>query len=290
MSRASVRAFLDHHGLLARKDLGQNFLVDDHVAERLATLSGVEAGDGVIEVGTGTGALTRALAARAARVVTLDVDSGLVRALRAEGLLPGNVQLLHQDVLKADLEGIARDFDGPVHLVSNLPYSISGPTLRRLLDLRHVLVDWSVMVQREVGDRLLAQPGSRSYGSLTVLHGLSVRAEHLMDLQPGCFFPEPQVRSTFIRLVPLAPPPLEPGELSRVEPVVRAAFGSRRKTLVNALLRGGALSPPATAEELRAVLARFGIDPRARGETLTPPQFLDLVRTLAETRKPPGTA
>jgi 16S rRNA (adenine1518-N6/adenine1519-N6)-dimethyltransferase len=290
MSRTSVRAFLDHHGLLARKDLGQNFLVDDHVAERLATLSGVQPGEGVIEVGTGTGVLTRALAARAARVVTLDVDSGLVRALRADALLPKNVRLLHQDVLKADLDGIARDFDGPVHLVSNLPYSISGPALRRLLDLRDVLVDWSVMVQSEVGDRLLAEPGSRSYGSLTVLHGLTVRAEHLMDLQPGCFFPEPQVRSTFIRLVPLAAPLLEPGELSRVERVVRAAFGKRRKTLVNALLQGQALSPPPTAEELRAVLTGFGIDPRARGETLTPQQFLDLARMLAETRKSPGAA
>jgi 16S rRNA (adenine1518-N6/adenine1519-N6)-dimethyltransferase len=288
MSRASVRAFLDRHGLLARKDLGQNFLIDDHVAERLAALSGVQPGDGVIEVGTGTGVFTRALAARAARVVTLDVDSGLVRALRSDGLLPENVLLLHEDVLEADLEGIARGFDGPVHLVSNLPYSISGPALRRLLDLRDLLTDWSVMLQREVGDRLLAEPGSRSYGSLTVLHGLTVRAEHLMDLQPGCFFPEPQVRSTFIRLVPLAAPLLEPGELSRVERVVRAAFGKRRKTLVNALLQGQALSPPPTAGELRAVLTRFGIDPRARGETLTPQQFLDLTRTLEETRKSAG--
>jgi 16S rRNA (adenine1518-N6/adenine1519-N6)-dimethyltransferase len=288
MSRTSVRAFLDSHGLLARKDLGQNFLVDDHVAERLADLSGLRPGDGVIEVGTGTGVLTRALAARAARVVTLDVDSGLVRALRAERLLPGNVELLHRDVLKVDLEEIARGFDGPVRLVSNLPYSISGPALRRLLDLRDVLVDWSVMVQREVGDRLLAEPGSRTYGSLTVLHGLVVRAEHRMDLKPGCFFPEPQVRSSFIRLVPLAAPPLEPGELSRVERVVRAAFGSRRKTLVNALLQGGALSPPLTAEELRAVLSGFGIDLRARGETLTPQQFLDLARALAQARESSG--
>jgi 16S rRNA (adenine1518-N6/adenine1519-N6)-dimethyltransferase len=117
---------------------------------------------------------------------------------------------------------------------------------------------------------------------------LTVRAEHLMDLQPGCFFPEPQVRSTFIRLVPLASPLLEAGELSRVERLVRAAFEKRRKTLVNALLQGDPISPPPTAVELRAVLTRFGIDPRARGETLTPQQFLDLARTLAETRKSPG--
>jgi 16S rRNA (adenine1518-N6/adenine1519-N6)-dimethyltransferase len=282
MSRASVRAFLDRHGLLARKDLGQNFLVDDHIAERLAELAGIRPGDGVIEIGTGTAVLTRALAARAARVVTLDVDSGLVRALRRDGLLPENAELLHQDVLEADLEGIARSFDGPVHLVSNLPYAISGPALRRLLDLRGLLADWSVMLQREVGERLLAEPGSRSYGSLTVLHGLVARAEHLMDLQPGCFFPEPQVRSSFIRLAPLAQPPLGPGELEQVERVARAAFGNRRKMLVNALLQSGVFSP-ATAEDLREVLRRLGIDVRARGETLSPQQFLELARALEET-------
>jgi 16S rRNA (adenine1518-N6/adenine1519-N6)-dimethyltransferase len=289
VSRAAVRAFLDRHGLLARKDLGQNFLVDENVAERLAALAGVEPGDGVIEVGTGTGVLTRALAARATRVVTLDVDAGLVRSLREEGVLPDNVELLHRDVLKTDLRDIARSFEGPVRLVSNLPYAISGPALRRLLDLRDVLAEWSVMVQREVGERLLAPPGKRSYGSLTVLHGLTVRAERLMDLEPGCFFPEPAVRSTFIRMLPLEPPPLAPEELPRVERIVRAAFGKRRKTLVNALLQSGVLEPP-RVETLRAALCDLGIDARARGETLTPQQFLDLTRALVENLESPGAA
>ena len=278
MSRTAVRGFLDRHALLARKDLGQNFLVDDRLAERLAQLAGVDPGDGVIEIGTGTGVLTRALAARAGRVVNLDVDAGLVRALCAEAALPANVELRHEDVLAADLAGIARSFEGPVRLVSNLPYSISGPVLRRLLDLRELLVDWSVMLQREVGERLLATPGTKDYGSLTVLHALTVRVQRLTELAPGCFFPEPQVRSIFLRLVPLAESPLAPAELPRVERVVRAAFGSRRKTLVNALLRGAL--PDVTGESLRAALTALGIDLRARGETLTPSQFLDLTRAV----------
>jgi 16S rRNA (adenine1518-N6/adenine1519-N6)-dimethyltransferase len=178
--------------------------------------------------------------------------------------------------MTADLAGLARGFDGPVRLVSNLPYSISGPLLRRLLDLRELLEDWSVMLQREVGQRLLAPPGGRSYGSLTVLHGLVARSERLMELSPRGFFPTPRVDSTFIRVVPLAQQLLAPGELPAVERVVRAAFGNRRKTLVNAL--GAAkLAPP---ERLRGALEALGIDPRARGETLTPPQFLALTRAL----------
>jgi 16S rRNA (adenine1518-N6/adenine1519-N6)-dimethyltransferase len=283
VSRTAVRRFLDRHDLRARKDLGQNFLVDAHVADRLVDLAGIEAGGNVIEIGTGTGVLTAALAARAARVVTLDIDAGLVRALRAENVFPEHVELLHQDVLKADLAGIAAAFDGPVQLMSNLPYSITGPVLRRLLDLRDVLVDWSVMVQREVGERLLASPGSRSYGSLTVLHRLCVRPQRLMELEPGGFFPTPRVRSSFIRLLPLRPQAIPPGGLGPLERVVRAAFRSRRKTLINSL-RSADLSPTPSAEALRQVLRSLGIDERARGETLAPEQFLALARAMASDR------
>jgi len=289
VSRAAVRTFLDRHGLLARKDLGQNFLVEDQVAERLADLAGVTPGSSVIEVGTGTGVLTAALAARAARVVTLDVDAGLVRALRADGVLPPNVELRHEDVLKADLARLARSFGGPVRLVGNLPYSISAPVLRRLLDLAGLLVDWSVMVQREVAERLLAPPGSRSYGSLGVLHRLVVRVERRMELEPGGFFPVPQVRSSFLRFTPLERPLLAPGELPWVERVVRAAFGRRRKTLVNAL-RSGALAPVPSAERLRELLAELSLDPRVRAEALGPDQLLALARALAPAAARPERA
>jgi 16S rRNA (adenine1518-N6/adenine1519-N6)-dimethyltransferase len=283
LSRSDVRGFLDRHGLQARKDLGQNFLVDEHVAERLALLAGVEPGDCVIEVGTGTGVLTRALAARAERVISFDVDAGLVRALQAEAVLPANVELIHQDVLHADLAAIADSFAAPaakVRLVSNLPYSISGPMLRKLLDLRHRLTDWSLMLQREVAERLLAGPGSKAYGSLSVLHALCVHTQREMELQPRCFFPEPQVRSLFLRLIPLADSKLAPDELPRLERVVRAAFSKRRKTLVNALRSAGGNAW--SADDVRAALGRLGLDVRVRGEALTPEQFLELCRILAE--------
>jgi 16S rRNA (adenine1518-N6/adenine1519-N6)-dimethyltransferase len=278
-----VRDFLARHGLRAHRDRGQNFLHDEALAARLVERAGVGPLDSVIEVGTGLGILTLALAARARRVVTLEVDAGLVRALEAEGSLPGNVELLHADALRADLLGIARACEPPVRLVANLPYSVSAPVLRRLLDLRDVLADWSVMLQREVAGRLLAQPGSRAYGSLGVLHRLLARLDRELDLAPGCFHPVPRVRSTFLRIRPLRPSPLAPGELAWVERVVRAAFSQRRKTLVNALRDGLEDRPEAGA--LAAALAAAGIDPRARAESLAPETLLALARALA-----PGAA
>lgn len=278
MSGAAVRARLERHGLLARRDLGQNFLVDDAVAERLVTFAGVEPGDFVIEIGTGLGILTRALAARAARVVSIEVDAGLVRALRSEGELAAHVELVHADALDVDLAGLARSQAGPARLVANLPYAISSPLLRRLLDARDVLVDWSVMIQREVALRLSAEPDTRDYGSLAVLHHLLVEIERGPDLSPGCFFPAPAVTSRFLRLTPRRAPGLLPDELLAVETVARAAFGQRRKTLPNALR--GRLAPAPPAETLLRVLGELGIDPRARAETLAPERFVALTRAL----------
>jgi len=274
---AEVRALLARHGLRAHRARGQNFLVDEALAARLVELAGVAPGDLVIEIGTGLGVLTRALAARAARVVTLEVDAGIVRALRAEGALPAHVELLHADALRADLGALAASAAGPARLVANLPYSISGPVLRTLLDLRDRLADWSVMLQREVARRLVAEPGSREWGSLGVLHRLCVRVEPRLELPPGCFHPVPRVRSSFLRILPRAEPPLAPGELEEVEAVVRRAFGKRRKTLANAL-RDGAL-PPGAVER---ALERVGIPPRARAEELPAETFARLARALRE--------
>lgn len=272
MKPAAVRDWLARHGLQAHRDLGQNFLVDAAQAERLAGLAAVGPEDAVIEIGTGLGILTRALAARARRVVTIEVDAGLVRALRAESLLPDAVELRHADALEVDLAATAAELGGPVRVVANLPYAVSAPLLRRLLDLRHALCGWSVMIQRDVADRLLAAPGTRDYGSLAVLHRLCVEIEKTTTLGPRCFFPVPRVDSSFLRMAPLADGPIGPGELARVERVVRAAFSQRRKTLANAL-RGAGI-------ESAAALAEAGLDPRVRAEALAPEQLLALARAV----------
>jgi len=274
VSVAEIRTLLARHGLAARRGLGQNFLVDPRRAERLVTLAGVEPGDAVLEIGTGLGILTRALALRGARVTTLEIDAGLVRALRAEALLPAGVRLVEGDALALDLLALLREQAPPRRVVANLPYSVAAPLLRRLLDLRDLLVDWSVMLQWDVAARLLAPASTREYGSLTVLHRLVVEVKRCDELAPGCFFPVPKVRSAFLRMRPWHPAQLAAGELCRVEALVRAAFGTRRKTLANALRAAG-------LENASEQLARAGIDPRVRAEALQPEVFVRLARQLA---------
>jgi 16S rRNA (adenine1518-N6/adenine1519-N6)-dimethyltransferase len=283
---SQIRDTLKRHGLRLSRELGQNFLVEDGLAERLAQLAGVQPGDAVIEVGTGLGTLTRALASRAERVVSIEFDAGLVRALRADALLPGNVELVHADALSLDLAelagSLARRDNGtarPVHVVANLPYSAATPLLRRLLELRGLLVDWSVMLQRELADRLVAPAGTREYGSLTVLHRLVVDASRELDLKPGCFFPVPAVESSFVRLFPRGEGTLSSDELGRVERVIRAVFNQRRKTILNGL-RGGGLPQSGDREGLLAALGSAGIDSRERAERVEPEQLLALSRAL----------
>jgi len=275
VSAGEVRALLARHGLAARRSLGQNFLLDPRRAERLVTLAGVERGDSVLEIGTGLGILTRALAQRGARVTTVEVDPGILAALRAEALLPPEVRLVAGDALDLDLEALLRELEPPRRVVANLPYSVSAPILRRLLDLAPLLEDWSVMLQRDVAARLLAAPGTRDYGSLTVLHRLVVETRRCDELAPGCFHPAPKVRSTFVRMRPLRPPPLAPGELAQVETAARAAFGTRRKMLANALRAAGVVASP-------EALARAQVDPSARAEVLLPEAFVRLARELVQ--------
>jgi len=298
-SAAEVRALLARRGLAARRGLGQNFLVDPRIAEAIADAAGIGPDAAVIEIGPGLGILTRALAARARRVAAVEIDAGLVRALVEEGGLPDSVEVIHGDALLVDLAALAQRLGAPeadraegsepaaptpVHVVANLPYSVSSPLLRRLLDLRGRLRGWLVLVQREVAERLLARPGSRDYGSLAVLHALCARLERIRQVPPGCFYPVPGVTSTLVRVTPLEAAPIPSGpegdrELAEAERVIRAAFGTRRKTLANALRAG--LEPP-PGEELHGILERLGIDARVRAESLPPQLLLALSRSLGE--------
>jgi 16S rRNA (adenine1518-N6/adenine1519-N6)-dimethyltransferase len=279
MSARAAREFLARHGLAPNKELGQNFLCDEALAEKLVRLAEVGAADGVLEIGTGLGILTRALGRRARAVTTIEIDAGLVRALEAEAVLPANVRLVHADALAVDLEAeVAALAQGgaPVRIVANLPYSVATPLLRRFLSLAPGLAGWAVMLQREVAQRMGARPGTSDYGSFAVLHQLVARVKLALALPPQCFYPAPRVVSSFTLLTPHADFELRRGELEAVERLVRTVFAQRRKTLLNALRQDAGLD----LERARAWLCRAGLDPRTRGEALAPAQFLALSREL----------
>jgi len=279
LSRDGVRDQLARSGLAAHRARGQNFLVDARIADEIAEQAGIGPGEAVIEIGPGLGVLTRALAARARRVAAVEIDAGLVRVLAEEGL-PDAVEVIHGDALAIDLDALACRLGPDVRVVANLPYSISSPLLRRLLDLRGRLRSWVVLVQSEVALRMSARAGSQDYGSLAVLHELCARVERLRSLPPHCFHPAPKVTSTLVRVTPLDPARLVDDELAWVERVVRAAFGQRRKTLLNALRAG--LRPARDPEVLVGILERLGIERRARAEALEPAAHLALARALRE--------
>lgn len=280
MRAVEMRELLRRYDLQLKRDLGQNFMIEDASAARLAGLAGVGAGDVVIEVGTGLGCLTRALAARADRVVTIEFDAGLVRALEAESLLPDNVELVHADALEIDWSRLLARLGPRPRVVANLPYSVATPLLRRLLDLRSQLLDWSVMLQREVADRILAPCGSKAYGSFAVLHQLTVTAERLAELGPRSFFPVPAVASSFVRLRPQANSAIDDRELAAFERIFRAAFGKRRKTIANSL-RAAGLPFSREPEALGRALEKAGIASTERAERVPAEQLLALARELA---------
>ncbi len=285
MNPSALRSLLDQRGLRLSRDLGQNFLTDPAVADDLARRAGASEGDFVIEVGTGLGVLTRALAARVERVRSVEIDSGLVRALREEALLPDNVELVHADAREIDWAGWVREAGQPVRVIANLPYSVATPLLRQLLDLREGLEDWSVMIQSEVAARLVADPGTRAYGSFTVLHRLVADVDTIARLSPGSFFPKPKVDSSFVRIWPRAKSPLLDGELERVERLARAAFSQRRKRVTNGLARIAERTWPEfdkseQREALESLLGTVGIDPGLRPERIEPEAWLALARAL----------
>jgi 16S rRNA (adenine1518-N6/adenine1519-N6)-dimethyltransferase len=256
---------------------GQNFLRSPADARRIVEAVGVESGDAVIEIGPGLGDLTRPLAARARRVVALEIDRGLVRAL-AEAQLPAHVEVRQGDALEADLVGLGRDVGPPVLLLGNLPYRIAGRLVAQLLLERELFAVYrrlGFMLQREVAERLLARPDTAEYGVLSIWCSLFARAHAALDFGPDQFVPRPKVRSTFVIFdPPLAPTGLVPG--APLEALVRASFRARRKMLRRALQ--DVVSDEAS---LARAFEAAGIEPSRRGETLSVQEFVRLSNAVA---------
>ena len=255
-----------------RKRFGQHFLVQPEIARRIVAEAQLTGRERVLEIGPGRGALTARLANAAAELWLIEIDRDLAGQLREEFAASPGVHVVEGDVLDVDLERLLGSGDSVV-VVANLPYNVSTPVLMRLLDTPALFVRLVLMVQREVAARLVASPGTKAYGALSVMTQLVASVRTALSVGPAAFSPRPKVESSVIVIEPFHPAPWSAAELAAVRRVVRAAFGQRRKQLGNALLP---LSP-APAETLR----RIGIDPRRRAETLTVEEFVHLTRALA---------
>ena len=287
MSSTSPKILLRRLGLKPKKALGQHFLLHPHQARRIVEALGLQGGETVVEIGAGLGALTGFLAAAAGRVVALERDPALAQFLQEELFAASpRVTVVCQDVLEFDFGALSRDAGQPLVLVGNLPYQITSPLLFKLIDARESVARAVFMMQQEVAHRLLARPGTRDYGIISVLVQYHFRLTRLFSLTPGNFYPPPQVTSAVLALNPASPAPAarDAALLSRV---VKAAFGQRRKTLNNTLVARAATFG-LTPEALRAVLTEMDIDPARRGETLSVAAFVAVSNKIAALREGPG--
>jgi 16S rRNA (adenine1518-N6/adenine1519-N6)-dimethyltransferase len=273
-----VRDLLQKYGINARKKYGQNFLVDENILHKIIAAAELEECSQVLEIGPGLGTLTRALSENAERVVAIELDTGLHPLLEETLAGLNNVDLIFADALKQDLSSLF--LPGLSHyIVSNLPYYITSPLLTACLNLNPSPLRMVFLVQREVGERLTAQPGSKHYGSLGVFAQGLASVELVSIVSPKVFYPVPEVESCIVTVQPLSE--AESGIISRssFELTNRAIFGQRRKTLLNSLKN----SPhwKLEAEQASAALSKLGMEPGMRGEQLSVKEIIALANELS---------
>jgi len=287
MNRGEIKKLLGIHGLAPSRKRGQNFLADPLMAESIVQAAGVTPGETVVELGVGLGALTIPLARVAARVIGIELDSGIIDYHRRQKDLPENVELRHQDMLKADFTEIATNTGSPLKVIANLPYSVSSPLLFKLLESRDSISYAALMLQKELADRLTAAPGSKDYSILTVLFAASAKVDKVLAVGPESFHPRPRVDSAVVRIEFMGREEREsrfpPHDLKKLRRTVKVSFSQRRKTLLNCLKSGGLIEG---REEGEKILTRLGIDPATRSERLRVEEFIALSRSLFPNRPP----
>jgi 16S rRNA (adenine1518-N6/adenine1519-N6)-dimethyltransferase len=258
-----------HFSQPAKKSLGQHFLHERHIIDKMLLAIDPKPGDRFVEIGPGQGALTFPLLDRHGALTAIEYDRDLLAPLTEAAKAHGELSLVHSDVMNVDFTALAAGT--PFRLVGNLPYNLSSPILFHALDHAAVIRDMHFMLQKEVVDRMAAGPGSKVYGRLSVMLQAYCRVTSLFKVPPGAFRPPPKVDSAVVRLVPLPPEQVGIVDPKRFADIVRAAFGQRRKTLRNAL------STVCDAERIAAA----GIDPQARAEQLQVAEFVRLANDTA---------
>ena len=273
-------AVLQRYHFSFQKKFGQNFLIDAHVLDKITDAAGITAEDIVLEIGPGIGTMTQVLCERAKEVIAVEIDRNLIPILSEDTCKDyANLTLINNDVLKTDIAALAEERGGrPLKVVANLPYYITTPIVMGLLE-KHIPVDnITVMVQREVAERMQAGPGSKDYGALSLAVQYYAETYIAAFVPPNCFMPRPNVGSAVIRLTLRDKPAVEVKDEAKLFSVIRAAFSQRRKTLVNSLSNSEDVS--CTKEKAAAVLAELGLPETVRGEALTLSQFAEIADRL----------
>lgn len=263
-----------------QKKFGQNFLIDGHVLDKIIAAAEVTKEDCVVEIGPGIGTLTQYLAEAARNVISIEIDKMLIPILQETLADYDNVTVIHQDVLKTDLRELVREHNEgrPVKVVANLPYYITTPIIMNLFEGRLPVSSVTVMVQKEVAQRMQAGPGTKDYGALSLAVQYFAVPYIAANVPPNCFMPRPRVGSAVIRLTRHEKPPVEVADEQAMFQIIRASFNQRRKTLVNSLHNSPQISK--TKEEILRALEQMGLPQTVRGEALTLEQFAALTNLL----------
>lgn len=273
---------IQKYEFMFQKKFGQNFLIDTHVLEKIISAAGITKNDCVLEIGPGIGTMTQYLAENAGHVVAVEIDRNLIPILKETLADYDNVTVINEDILRVDIKALAEEYNGgkPIKVVANLPYYITTPIIMGLFESGVPIDNITVMVQKEVADRVKEGPGSKDYGALSLAVQYYAEPEIVANVPPNCFIPRPNVGSAVIRLTRHKEMPVEVKDPALMFKIIRASFNQRRKTLQNGL--GNAPELPYTKEQIAAVIAEMGLTPTIRGEALSLAQFAQLSDILGE--------
>lgn len=282
-SHSATMDLVKKHGFKFTKSLGQNFLIDDNIVDKIVAGAGIGPEDKIIEVGPGIGTLTREMASRAQNLMAVEIDKNLIPILEDTLGDYDNVKIVNEDIIKADIRGLIDENlgGGPVKLVANLPYYITTPIIMRFLEENINVTDIVVMVQKEVAERMNAQPGGKDFGALSVAVQYYCDTEIVAKVPRHLFVPQPNVDSIVIALRVRPERKYKVDDEDLYFKVVKAAFGQRRKTLLNSISSMGNLSK----DQVKEALEEAGIDPKRRGETLSLDEFAILSNVIGNKLK-----
>ncbi len=268
-----TRAIMERYGFNFKKGFGQNFLIDTNVLDNIADAAGITSEDTVLEIGPGFGSLTQTVAERAKKVISLEIDTKLIPILNETLADYNNIEIINKDVLKCDIDELSREKnDGkPFKVVANLPYYITTPIIMDMLEKHSAVTSMTVMVQKEVAERMQAGPKSSDYGALSVAVQFYADTNIDMIVQPSCFMPRPKVASAVITLKLRDKPSVDVKDKKLFFHIVKCAFGQRRKTLLNTLCNQGNFNM--TKEEIAEIIRSAGLDERIRGEAMSLQEF-----------------